>query len=76
MLGREAVEGAGERVGEVRLVEDAVLVQRLDQDDVGGRQPRQRLEDGVELPFFRHAAAGTVRASVAISSSTLTGLAM
>jgi len=38
VLGREAVERAAKGVGEVRLVEHPVLVQRLDQDDVRRRE--------------------------------------
>ena len=52
VLGRQRVERPGERVREVALVEDTVLVQRLDQHDVGRGEAGEGLEQGVELPVL------------------------
>ena len=76
VLRREPVERAREGVGEVRLVEHAVLVQRLDHHDVRGGEPGDRFQQRVEFARDAHACAVAVRARVAISSSTFTGLAM
>jgi hypothetical protein len=49
-------------------------VQRLDQHDVGGGEPGERIKEGVEL--LAHACgACTAFESVARSTSTLTGFA-
>jgi hypothetical protein len=88
MLGREPVQRAAEGMGEVALVEHAVLVQRLDDDDVGRRQAGDGLEQRVELArrldgvllaydwFSRCGGAmASERASAASSSSISTGFA-
>src|SRR4051812_25556210 len=58
VLGGEAVERAPERVREVRLVQHAALVQRLDQHDVGRREAGQRIEERLEVAAHQESACG------------------
>src|SRR5260221_4987439 len=77
MLGGQAVERAAEGVREVRLVDHAMLVQRLDDHDVGGGKADERLDERrLVHPASRAASSrGSVRASVASSPPMLTGVA-
>ena len=71
-----SVERAREGVREVRFVDHALLVQRLDHDDVRRGEAGQRLEQRIELLSSSAVVGCSARQSVASSTSTLTGLAM
>src|SRR5260221_10786197 len=62
MLGGQAVERAAEGVREVRLVDHAMLVQRLDDHDVRRREAGERLNER-GLIHWLSAAAACARAS-------------